>query len=96
MPNDQPTSLRMGFGARQAFEAGIDGFSVPSTADMNVHLRTDHALKELDSFLKQNPSLRPRALELMQVQRAKWPVYFPHLILLELRRPKPKINRRGR
>jgi hypothetical protein len=64
MANDKPTNLRMGFGGKQAFEAGIDGFGVPSSEDMNFHLRRERDVKELEKFLQENPSLRPEAVRL--------------------------------
>jgi hypothetical protein len=91
----------MGFGGKQALQAGIEGFSVSTTADMNARLRSSKELKKLEDFLGEHPSLRSKAIELMRAQLAERPIVFPQLILAELRRSivkktKPHIDRRGR
>lgn len=101
MVNDRPTTLRMDFGGKRAFEAGMTEFSVPTTTDMNAKRRWQGDVKKLRTFLEENPSLVPAFLKILKEHKAKYPFGpIPSAILSQLRRPIPdplksRIQRRG-
>jgi hypothetical protein len=71
MANDDPTSLRMGFGYQQARRAGMTGFkSPPSVAEMNLHLSEAAATRKLQAIVQRHPSIKNFLRKVMDVQKA--------------------------
>ena len=71
MANDDPTSLRMGFGYQQARAAGVTGFkSPPSVSQMNFHLSEAAATKKLRAIRQQHPSIEKFLLKVIEIQTA--------------------------
>jgi hypothetical protein len=88
MANDDPTSLRMGFGYHQARAAGMSGFEEPpSESRMNFDLRWKAKEKELRTLVEQNPSIGPIVREIIKRQTAA-NCYSVDEIIWELRHRK--------
>jgi hypothetical protein len=62
MANDDPTSLRMGFGGQQAYAAGVTGFRKPLAARFYDFATKERAAeKEIAALSKKYPFLKPRS-----------------------------------
>jgi hypothetical protein len=86
MANDPPTSLRMGFGHRQARASGMGGFEEgPSTRQMNFDLEWREQEKEIRAIVEEYPAAGPVVRRMIEKQAAAkhWSV---ELILMELYR----------
>src|SRR5258708_7961918 len=71
MANDDPTSLRMGFGYQQARAAGVTGFkSPPSVSKMNFHLSEAAATRKLQDIRQRHPSIEKFLRRVIEVQTA--------------------------
>jgi hypothetical protein len=69
MANDDPTSLRMGFGYQQARASGVTGFESPSSPyRMNFLMQWRAAEKKLRKIIERNPSLEPIVREIIAAQ----------------------------
>ncbi len=58
MANDNPTSLRMGFGFAQARAAGAPYQAPPTASQMDWHLKERAAERELQKLTKDDPIIR--------------------------------------
>ncbi len=101
MTNDAPTSLRMGFGAIEAFLAGVPHRQPRSVHQVNKLTRERADLKEVRGWVDRYPELAPIACELLGARKVTNPNACSAHELLELLYPhirdqRSKALRRGR
>jgi hypothetical protein len=71
MANGRPTSLRMGFGGREAFQSGMRGFRVPSTSQINASVGWEREQNEIREIVAKHPELGILVREMITAQTAK-------------------------
>jgi hypothetical protein len=74
MANDQPTSLRMGCGGKDALRSGISGFRVKSTSQLNAVVGWEREQAEIREIIKNHPELGDIVREMVaaQTKRQEW------------------------
>jgi hypothetical protein len=80
MANGQPTSLRMGFGGKDALRSGIRGFRVKSTAQLNATVGWEREQVQIREIVTRHPELGDLVRQMVAAQTALGELCTSHIL----------------